>query len=264
MDSELERQPEPSCPWPRAGTRVIAEPWHAARLVHARPRAIRLPFTAGPGLALAVGPILSLYEACRLVSGRVPYPPGLEIVPSMALMSGGADKPGYHHQRPHARRGRAAFVALKGLIDKGEIAADMAYLSPPTTTSDGEIDWLNTKVRTSDVAALCAEKGWRIRFTPRPVGIEPVKPVEPVEPTQPHSGDRRRPSALDKLKIIEFLKATECQNCDQAVALAGEALGLGIEQKRGRRYWIEAGRHRPRGYRPREKRPMKHHLKPLT
>lgn len=239
----------PALLWRRGFAHLVSYPWLAdARLIHARPRSVRLSFTAGKHL--------SIYEACRLISGRPPEPFGMEdYVPCMALISGGADKPGYHHQRPHARRGREAFLAIKGAVVARTISSDRAYLSPPTATSGGVVDWLNTKVRTSDVVALCKEKGWRIRFDyPRPAkAVAPIAPVDIVPLTVPPSSAsvRRRFSHLDRPTVIDYLKTCPCQNCDKAVALAEEALGIDIGQTRGRKLWKEAGRYTPRGKRPR-------------
>ena len=163
----------------------------------------------------------------------------------MALISGGADRPGSHDFRPHARRCRAAFLAIKALIVSGTMSAERAYLSPPTATSDGTVDWLNTRVCTSDVVALCRKKRWRVRFE------YAVELVPPIDSTPPSASVRRRFSHLDKSRVINYLETCSCQNGDKSVALAEETFGIDIGQARGRKLWKEAGRYTRRGKRPR-------------
>jgi hypothetical protein len=129
--------------------------------------------------------------------------------------------------RYHARRGLAAFEALRGKISAGGISADLAYLVP---TSPDVIDWLSTRVRTSDVVRLCAEKGWRVGFA--------------------HSTARARRrdfTPFDEDRVTTCMRSNGRGSCDEAIACAEKSLNLSIGRACGRQLWVKAGLSRPRG-----------------
>jgi hypothetical protein len=130
-------------------------PWPPVRATPSRQ-----PFTPGESL--------TLYEAARIISGRHPYPVSPDGVttlgPRLEFIAAGAT--GTTRRRHRPQRGKAAFEALQQKVMSREvIAVETPRLSHPGAITDGGIDWLNVKVKTADVVALCKEKGWRPRFS---------------------------------------------------------------------------------------------------
>jgi hypothetical protein len=109
---------------------------------------------------------LSIYEAARIASGRHPVPrylDGSDIDAYWGLLAAGSDRRDWRRVRP--QRSMAMFHALRDAIEQDRIKpVRLLYLTQPTQSTKGTIDFLFTRVKTIDVARICMENSWQAKL----------------------------------------------------------------------------------------------------
>src|SRR5262249_44166722 len=112
---------------------------------------------------------LTVYEAAMVVAGRHP---NLRSVRGpnkgfyLEFLTAGAKSKS--RQGARARRSVNVFYALRDAIKRDEIKPTKSVYLP-----NGDIDLQLTRIKTEDVARLCAKNGWRPRFLQPPAKATP-------------------------------------------------------------------------------------------
>jgi hypothetical protein len=112
-------------------------------------------------VAFEIKDTLSIYEAARIASGRHPCPRILRGagIDAYWVLTAGVNSKSWRRVRP--QRSVDVFHALKDAVEQGMITpTKLVYLNKPTYRTKGDIDCRFTRVKTVDVARICAKKGW--------------------------------------------------------------------------------------------------------
>jgi hypothetical protein len=146
---------------------------------------------------------LSIYEAARIASGRHPAPrflEGADMAAYWRLLAAGSNRQDWRRVRP--QRSVAMFRAIMDAIEQDKMTpVILIYLTNPTPSTKGALDWRFTRIKTIDVERLC----WKLLRPTEELAGEPREnslPTEPMAIGAPAGDEAPDGAALPKRKRL--------------------------------------------------------------